>query len=135
MQNEAAAAGAIIAGLFLMVIYLAILVLVIAGLWKTFNKAGQPGWAAIIPIYNIYILMKVAGRPGWWVLLFFVPVVNFVISIIVALDVAKSFGRSTAFALGLIFLSPIFYCILGFGSSVYQGPAAGGGGSPPPLPA
>ena len=103
-----------------LLLYLGIVVLVIAGVWKVFTKAGQPGWAAIIPIYNIYILTKIAGKPGWWLLLFFIPVVNFVIAILVAIDVAKAFGKGTGFALGLVFLGIIFYPILGFGDAQYQ---------------
>ena len=103
---------------------LAIAVLIVAGFWKVFTKAGHPGWAAIIPIYNLYILLKIAGRPGWWLLLFIVPVVNFVIAIIVAIDVAKSFGKGTGFGVGLAFLGPIFYPILGFGEATYQGAGA-----------
>jgi len=100
-------------------IYLAIIVLVIAGVWKVFVKAGQPGWACIIPIYNAYILLKIAGRPGWWLLLYLVPLVNLVIAIIVAIDVAKAFGKGAGFGLGLAFLCFIFYPILGFGSATY----------------
>ncbi len=102
---------------------LAIIVLIIAGIWKTFAKAGQPGWAAIIPIYNAYILLKVANRPGWWLLLFLIPLVNLVIAIIVAIDVAKAFGKGAGFGLGLAFLGFIFYPILGFGSATYSAPA------------
>ena len=114
------------------IIYLAIIVLEIAALWKVFVKAGHPGWAAIIPIYNIYVLLKVIGRPGWWLLLFLIGlvpfvgwIVVFVISIIIAIDLAKSFAKSTGFAVGLIFLNFIFIPILGFGESRYVGPAAG----------
>ena len=106
------------------VVVLAIAVLVIAGIWKVFVKAGHPGWAAIIPLYNLDILLKIAGRPGGWLLLFIMPVVSIVIAIIVAIDVAKSFGRGTGFGVGLAFLGPVFYPILGFGDSVYQGAAA-----------
>jgi uncharacterized membrane protein YoaK (UPF0700 family) len=112
-------------GLVIVIVYLAILVLVVAGFWKVFTKAGQPGWAAIVPIYNIYILTKIAGRPWWWLLLFFVPLISIVFAVIVSIDVAKSFGKGVGFGLGLAFLAPIFYCILGFGSAQYQGPAAG----------
>ena len=105
------------------IVWLAIIVVVIAGFWKVFVKAGHPGWAAIIPIYNIYILLKIAGRPGWWLLLFLIPIVSFVIAIIVAIDVAKAFGKGTGFGVGLALLSPIFYPILGFGDAVYQGGA------------
>jgi len=114
--------GAVI-GLMFLAIYIAIIVVIIAGVWKTFAKAGQPGWAVLIPIFNIYIMCKIAGRPGWWVLLMFIPIVSLVIGIILALDIAKSFGKGTGFALGLIFLGFIFYPILGFGSAEYQGPA------------
>lgn len=105
-------------------IQLAVVVLIIAGIWKVFTKAGQPGWAAIVPIYNLYILLKIAGRPGWWLLLFLIPLVNLVIAILVGIDVAKAFGKGVGFGLGLTFLGFIFYPILGFGSDTYQGPAA-----------
>jgi hypothetical protein len=108
---------------------LAIAILAIAGMWKTFAKAGQPGWAALIPIYNVYVMCKIGQRPGWWTLLFFVPLVNIVIGVIVAIDIAKNFGKGAGFGLGLAFLGPIFYPILGFGDATY-GPSA----PPPSLP-
>jgi hypothetical protein len=106
------------------IVCLAVAVLMIAALWKVFSKAGQPGWASIIPIYNTYIMCKIAGRPGWWVLLMFIPLVNFIIAIILLIDISKSFGKGVGFALGLIFLGIIFFPILGFGSAQYQGPSA-----------
>jgi hypothetical protein len=106
------------------IFYLAVIVLVIAGLWKVFTKAAQPGWACLVPFYNIYILCKIAGRPGWWLLLFCVPLANFVINIIVSIDVAKQFGKGTGFGIGLAFLPFIFYPILGFGSATYGGSAS-----------
>lgn len=105
------------------IISLAIAILMIAAMWKVFSKAGQPGWASIIPIYNIYIMCKVAGRPGWWVLLMFIPFVNFIIAIILTIDIAKNFGKGVGFGIGLIILPFIFYPILGFGSAEYQGGA------------
>jgi uncharacterized protein DUF5684 len=102
------------------IISLAIAILMIAAMWKVFSKAGQPGWAVIIPIYNIYIMCKVAGRPGWWVLLMFIPFVNFIIAIILNIDIAKNFGKGVGFGIGLIILPFIFYPILGFGSAQYQ---------------
>lgn len=111
-------------GLIVLVFQLAICVLVIAGFWMVFSKAGQPGWAALIPIFNLYILCKVAGRPGWWVVLFFIPFVNIIIMALVSIDVARSFGKGIGFGVGLWLLGPIFYPILGFGSAQYQGPAA-----------
>jgi uncharacterized protein DUF5684 len=86
------------------------------------GKSGEPGWGALIPIYNVYLWVKVAGRPGWWVLLFFVPVVSFFVTLILALDIARAFARSGGFGVGLFLLSFIFVPILGFGSSTYQGP-------------
>lgn len=105
-------------------IYLAIIVLVIAGIWKTFSKAGQPGWAAIIPIYNMIVLLQVAQKPIWWIILMFIPLVNVVVWILVAIEVAKQFDKGAGFGLGLAFLGFIFFPILGFGSAQY-----GGGGS------
>lgn len=103
-----------------LILELALLILVWAGLWTTFAKADKPGWGAIIPIYNIYLLCKVAGRPGWWVILFFIPFVNIVIHIIVAIDVSKNFGHGVGYGI-LIWLFPmIMYLILGFGSSEYR---------------
>jgi hypothetical protein len=112
------------------IVYCAVVILLIASVWKVFSKAGQPGWAAIIPIYNIYVICKIAGRPGWWLLLMLIPFVNFVIAIILNIDVAKNFGKGVGFALGMVFLPFIFWPILGFGSAQYQGPASG---TPPPI--
>ena len=112
---------------------LAVIGLMIASVWKVFTKAGRPGWAAIIPIYNIYTICKIAGRPGWWVLLYLVPVVSFVIAIIVAIDLAKAFGRGALFGLGLAFLAPIFYPVLAFGDAVYL-MGSDETAPPPPVP-
>lgn len=107
------------------VIYLAILVFVIAGLWKAFMKAGQPGWAAIVPIYNLYILTKIAKKPGIWVLLMLIPIVNLVIMILLSIEVARQFGKGTGFGVGLALLGFVFWPILGFGEAKYQNlPAA-----------
>jgi Family of unknown function (DUF5684) len=108
------------------IFWLAFMILMIAACWKIFTKAGQPGWAAIIPIYNWYILCKIVGRPGWWVILLLIPFVNFIVGIILCIDLAKSFGKGVGFGIGLILLGIIFFPILGFGSAEYQGPAAGG---------
>ena len=106
------------------IIYIAIVVLVIAGFWKVFTKAGEAGWQSIIPIWNIIVLLRIVGRPWWWILLFFIPIVGIVIAIIVYIDFAKSFGKGGGFAVGLILLSFIFVPVLGFGSATYKGPAA-----------
>ena len=107
-------------GLVGTLISLAIAVFVLAGIWKTFAKAGKPGWAILIPIYNAIVLLQVAGRPIWWVLLLFIPLVNVVVGIVVAIDVAKKFGKGVGFGLGLALLGFIFYPILGFGSAEYR---------------
>ena len=106
------------------VIYLAIYVLVVAGWWMMFTKAGEDGWKAIIPIWNFLIVLKIVGREWWWIILAVIPIVNIVIWLIVSFDLAKSFGRGTGFGVGLFFLSFIFAPILGFGSDTYKGPAA-----------
>jgi len=123
MEDQAAAAAGGIAG-GIMFAYFAVIILVIAAIWKVFSKAGEPGWAAIIPIYNLIVLLKIAGKPIWWFLLFLVPFVNFIIAIIVTFSLAKSFGKGAGFALGLVFLPFIFYPILGFGSAAYVGTKA-----------
>jgi len=119
-QSEEAAAG----GGFSSIIGLLVAVLVIAGMWKVFTKAGKPGWAAIIPIYNVVVLLQIAGKPLWWIVLLFIPIVNFVIAVMVMISLAKAFGKGTGFALGLLFLSPIFIPILGFSDAQYTGAPA-----------
>src|SRR5262245_56971829 len=102
---------------------IAVTVLTLASTWKIFSKAGQPGWAAIIPIYNLFVWCKIVGRPAWWILLLLICFPIFYI--ILCIDLAKSFGKGVGFAVGLILLSIIFFPILGFGSATYQGPSAG----------
>jgi Family of unknown function (DUF5684) len=116
---------------------LLIALLVIVAMWKVFTKAGRPGWAAIIPIYNIYVWCKIVGRPGWWVILMLIPFVNIIVGIVVCIDMAKSFGKGAGFGIGIALLGFIFLPILGFGSAQYQGPSASPGVavSPPPQPA
>ncbi len=107
-------------GAVILLVYLAIVLVVIAGMWKVFTKAGQPGWGVLIPIYNLYLLTQIAGRPGWWLILMLIPLVNFVIAIILSLDIAKNFGKGAGFGIGLALLGFIFYPILGFGDATYQ---------------
>lgn len=104
-----------------LIIQLAIVIVVIAGMWKVFTKAGQPGWAVLVPIYNGIVLLGIAGKPVWWIILFLIPIVNLIVALLVALAVAEKFGKSTGFGIGLWLLGPIFYPILGFGSAQYQG--------------
>ena len=96
-------------------------VIEIVGAWYMFQKAGEPGWAAIIPIYNYLIGIKIAGKPWWYLLLMLIPVVNLVVYIIILDGLSKSFGKSTGFTVGLFFFRFIFIPILGFGDAVYSG--------------
>lgn len=96
-------------------VWLLIGLISIVSLWKIFTKASQPGWACLIPIYNLVVLFRIVGRPIWWILLFFIPVVNLVVSITLVNDLAKVFNKSAFFTLGLLFLPFIFYPILAFG--------------------
>ncbi len=90
------------------------------GIWKVFTKAGQPGWAIIIPIYNFIVMLQIAGRPLWWLLLMLIPFVNAIVAIIIAIDIARKFGKGVGFGIGLALVGFIFYPILGFGSATYN---------------
>ena len=97
-------------------------IVMIVAMWKVFEKANQPGWASLIPIYNLYIMTKIAGKPGWWVLMFFLPFVNLIFLIWLYNMISKSFGKDEGFTAGLLILGFIFFPILGFGSAKYLGP-------------
>ena len=99
-----------------------LVILSIVILWRIFTKAGEAGWKSIIPIYNTYTLFKIADGCGWKFLLLLIPVVNIIFSIILCIDLARAFGKSDAFAVGLIFFSFIFQAILAFGDAEYKGP-------------
>ncbi len=106
---------------FMTVIY----VLLIIAMWKIFTKAGKPGWASIVPIYNVIVMFQIIGLNPWLLLLYLIPVVNFVVAIVFSImqasRLSKAFGKGTGFAFGLFFLNPIFLLILGFGDSKYVG--------------
>jgi Na+/glutamate symporter len=128
-------------GIVLTVLWIAVLVVVIVGAWKVYEKAGKPGWAAIVPIYNIVVLLEIVGKPVWWIVLFFIPIANLIATILVSIALAEQFGQSAGFGIGLWLLPFIFMPILGFGSAQYRGaPPAPAGGSyggpqaPPPPP-
>jgi len=103
---------------------LAILILYIVAEWKIFTKAGKPGWASLIPIYNLIVLLRIVGKPGIWILVFLIPGVNIVFAIWLMHQLSKSFGHGVGFTLGLLFFNTIFILILGLGDSKYVGPAA-----------
>ncbi len=101
---------------------LALGVVYIAAIWRVFTKAGQPGWAAIVPIYNLIVLLRIVGRLWWWVLLILIPIVNIVILFMVAIDLGKCFGKGAGFGVGLVFLPFIFYPMLAWGDARYAPP-------------
>ncbi len=108
------------AGAGILIFELILVAIAVIGLWKLFSKAGKPGWAAIIPIYNTIVMIDIAGKPLWWIILLFIPVVNIVVSILIMIGMAKNFGRGTGTVIGLIFLPLLFMLILGFGSAEYK---------------
>ena len=119
-------AGGLIAGLLGLVCNCVIIIIFgivpLVGLWKIFEKAGKPGWGAIIPFYNIYLLTEIAGKDIMWSFLALIPCVNFVIMIILWMEVAKNFGKEAIYGLGLAFLPFIFMPLLGFSDARYMGP-------------
>jgi hypothetical protein len=121
LEYSAEATGA--AALIPLIIFLVVGLFELIAWWRMFSKAGRPGWAIIIPIYNLIVLCQVAGRPAWWFILMLIPIVNVVILILVWIDVARKFGHGGGFAAGLILLNVIFVPILGFGGSTYNAAA------------
>ena len=105
---------------FVVLIYLAVIVVSVAALWVVFTKAGQPGWGAIVPIYNLILILKIAGKPVWWFLLCLIPLVNLVIVILIYVALAKNFGKSSGFTVGMIFLPFIFLPLLAWGDAEYS---------------
>lgn len=97
----------------------AIGIFMIICMWKVYSKAGKPGWAAIVPIYNIVVLLEIVKKPVWWLILLLIPIVNIIIMILIYVELAKAFGQGVGFGLGLIFLSIIFFPILAFGDYQY----------------
>ncbi len=120
--KEAVLAGLALGGggILVTIIGLGSLFLLIAGTWKMFKKANLPGWGVLIPFYNIYLFIKLAGRPGRWFLLLLVPIVNIIVGIILNFDIAKRFGKGFGYGLGLLFFPMIFSAILGFGDAKYH---------------
>jgi Na+-translocating ferredoxin:NAD+ oxidoreductase RnfE subunit len=115
---------AIVVAVLAALIGLAVAVLMIAAIWKLFSKANEPGWASIIPIYNLVVALRIIGRPWWLVLIMLIPGAQIVVGVILALGLARSFGKETGFAIGMLFLPEVFIPILAFGDATYQGPSA-----------
>lgn len=112
---------------------LLVMVFYVATMWRLFAKAGEPGWASIVPIYNSIVLLKIAGKPVWWIVLFLIPLVNVVMLFVVMIGLAEKFGKSAAFGVGLAVLGFIFFPILGFGDALYRGNENGSTGLMPAL--
>lgn len=108
---------------FYMWFSLIIALVVLVGCWKIFTKAKQPGWAALIPIYNTYIILKIINRPWWWLLLLLVPLVNIFVVIMMMYELSLAFGKGLGYTLLLILLPFIGFPMLGFGDSKYSKPA------------
>jgi hypothetical protein len=121
MENGSIIA-AVIAGIIGGLIGLALAIFMIVAMWKLLSKARQPGWAIFIPIYNIIVLLRVAGKPWWWLFLLWVPLLNIVIEILIWAGIATNYGKGGGFTVGLIFLPIIFVPILAFGDATWQGP-------------
>ncbi|MEF9969121.1 MAG: DUF5684 domain-containing protein [Ruthenibacterium sp.] len=97
------------------------LLMSIIGMWVVFTKASRPGWAAVVPFYNMYTEFQIAWGSGWLFLLLMVPVADVVVFIMLQLKLAKAFGKGNGFAIGLILLNPLFTLMLAFGDAKYQG--------------
>ena len=105
----------------LLIIYLAVIALMLVAMWKVFTKAGQPGWACIVPIYNLIVMLQIADKPIWWIILFFIPIANIIFQIMMNIAIAEKFGKGAGFGIGLSFLGIIFFPILAFSDAQYSG--------------
>jgi len=104
-------------------IVLSLTIVIIIAEWKIYVKAGKPGWAVLVPIYNTLVMLEIVGKPWWWILLMLIPVVNIVFAIWMLNLLSKSFGKDEGYTIGLLLLPIVFYPLLGFGDAKYQGPA------------
>lgn len=127
MQTTTYEGGSAFAVLFsgvFLVFALILIAIIFISLWKIFEKAGQEGWKAIIPIYNLYILTVIVGKPWWWMLLMCIPYIGAIWGIWITNLLSKSFGKTEGFTVGLVLLGIVFYPILAFDRTiVYKGPA------------
>ena len=108
-------------GIVVVVFYVAFIALMIASGWKIFTKAGKPGWAVLVPIYNIVVYLQICQKPVWWIVLLLIPIVNFIIAIMLCVALAKVFGKGAGYAIGLLLLGIVFFPMLAFGSAQYVG--------------
>src|SRR5688572_10624623 len=100
--NDAVSGGLFAMGMGLMIFLGVFVLFMIICMWKVYTKAGKPGWACLVPIYNIIVLLEICGKPWWWFFLMLIPLVNFIILIIIYIELAKSFGQGAGFAIGLL---------------------------------
>lgn len=107
-------------GAGMMAFWFVICVFMLVVAWKLFVKAGKPGWASIVPIYNIIVFGQIAGFSTGLIVLMFIPIFNIIPAIMLPFKLAEKFDKSTGFAVGLLLLSPIFMAILAFDDSQYQ---------------
>lgn len=94
-------------------------IFVMAGSWRMFQKMGQPGWAAIVPFYNTYVVCETLYGSGWKMLLFLIPLYNIYYGFRVGIDLARGFNQGTGYGIGLTLLSVVFVPLTGFGSAVW----------------
>lgn len=127
MLNGGTLVGLMGFGMMWMIFTLTVITIIVVSIiasWKIFTKAGKPGWASLIPFYNIYVLLQIANMPGWWLLAFFIPILSLVASIMLAVNLAHAFGKSTVYGIVLLWLfNSIGMLILAFGDAKYQGEA------------
>lgn len=124
-MNDATAAAIAAGSIVYSLIVLAIAVVALVGLWKVFQKAGKPGWGAIVPFYNLYCLFEMSFGTGWLFLLMLVPCVGQIMLIIMWVKLAVAFDKGVGFGIGILFLPFIFLPMLGFGDAQYVGPSNG----------
>lgn len=101
------------------IIAMGMYVLQIIAMWKIFTKANKPGWASIVPVYNIYTLLQIAEVPTWYLLLLIIPVANIYATFKMYIELAHKFGKDTGFGIGLVLLNPVFILVLAFGNATY----------------
>jgi len=108
----------------LSLIYLVLIILIATGIWRMFEKAGKPGWAALVPLYREWNMVQMTGKSLWWFFLLFVPLVNFVIIVRLYIEVARAFGKRGSYALMMVFFPFVAFPTLGFGAARYKDPNA-----------
>ena len=128
-QSSGGGAGGILGGIFALLlfgVFMGVILLQLAGMWKVFEKADQPGWGALIPLLNLFYLLEIADKETWWLILLIIPGISVIAAIVVFIDIAKNFDKGPGYGLGLVFLAPIFWPLLGFGDDKYVGDTSAG---------